>query len=102
MRELFKYSLITCCAVGAIPINFLLFDFFVPNPCVYDANIAEPGIIINTFYSLTSTSGYHPEPNRLNYILTIVLGGLFGYAVYWGIAGLWSWQPFKKEGRNVA
>ena len=63
-------------------IRELLFSIFVPDPCDYHNHRIEEGFIIRNFYYFSGYTGYHPEPNILNTILTIVLGIIVGFLFY--------------------
>jgi ABC-type antimicrobial peptide transport system permease subunit len=65
-------------------IRFILFLILVSDICAYH-NGKETGFLIDTFYEMTSSSGYHPEPNTLNQILTTIIGGVLGLTFYFYI-----------------
>lgn len=74
-----RVILIIACVIGAYILNALLFDFFVPNPCVYATGISEPGLIIEMFFTMNGSTGGHPEPNMANFLFTAITGLLVGF-----------------------
>ncbi len=68
-------------------IREILFSVLVDDICVYH-NGLEPGFFIANFYDMPGWNGFHPAPNLLNNILVILIGGGFGFAVYFMIGKL--------------
>ena len=47
----------------------------VPDECYYHSH--EPNAMMNLFYSYSSASGGHPEPNLFNFVFTLIVGFFF-------------------------
>jgi hypothetical protein len=69
-------------AIGiAIYINiFWIEPVLIPDPCYYHTNILSGWK--SYFYHITAISNGHPEPNWLNWLLTILIGAYIGIIVY--------------------
>ena len=76
-----KWFLILTFGIGMVLISFtLLYDLLIPDVCYYHTNEMNP--IMNLFYSADPASNGHPEPNIVNLILSLLMGGIIGYRIY--------------------
>ena len=76
-----KYTLISTGSIGLFLISFtLIYELLIPDICYYHMNDMNP--IMNLFYSAGGGSNGHPEPNFLNFIVSIFVGGFIGYKVH--------------------
>jgi hypothetical protein len=78
-----KYIKISLVIVGAIAMSIFnywyLENIIIPDPCYYHARETTP--IFDIFYSISSVDGDHPVPSAFNYIFTLLIGSLFGWAI---------------------
>ena len=63
-------------------IRELVFSLLVPDPCVYHVGYEEEGFFIKNFYCFSASTGYHPEANAINNILTGLFGLCLGLIFY--------------------
>lgn len=76
-----KYVLISIGSIGMFLINFtVIYDLLIPDVCYYHMNEMNP--LMNLFYSAGGGSNGHPEPNFLNFLVSIFVGGFIGYKVF--------------------
>ncbi|GAA0744622.1 hypothetical protein [Gaetbulibacter jejuensis] len=76
-----KWTLISICGIGMMLISFtLLYDLLIPDICYYHTH--EMNSFLNLFYSAGPASNGHPEPNILNFILSLSVGGIIGNGIY--------------------
>ena len=76
-----KWTFISICGIGMVLISFtVLYDLLIPDICYY--HIHEMNSFLNLFYSAGSASNGHPEPNILNFILSLLVGGIIGNGIY--------------------
>lgn len=76
-----KYVLISAGSIGMFLINFtVIYDLLIPDVCYYHMNEMNP--LMNLFYSAGGGSNGHPEPNFLNFLVSILVGGFIGYKVF--------------------
>ena len=76
-----KYVLISIGSIGMFLINFtMIYDLLIPDACYYHMNEMNP--LMNLFYSAGGGSNGHPEPNFLNFLVSIFVGGFIGYKVF--------------------
>ncbi len=73
-----KASIVFVGIIFTFSTRFILFGVLIPDECAYH-NGKESGLIINLFYELTASNGYHPAPNLLNNIVTFSLGTILGF-----------------------
>ena len=72
-----KWLIIISCSLLALILNLAIIDkIIIPDPCYYHFNEMNSFMIF--FYSASPASGGHPEPNILNLLVTIIIGGLLG------------------------
>lgn len=72
----------------AYSLNYLLLnDLIVGNPNSYDTENIKTSYIFDLFYTISSDTGYRPEPSNFNFIFTFIIGigfGFFsGYKLIW-------------------
>ena len=53
--------------------------FINGNPCRFDTDNIKTGKIFDLFYTISSNTGFHPEPSFLNFIFTTSCGMVIGY-----------------------
>jgi hypothetical protein len=58
----------------------LIYDLLIPEPCYYHIN--EMNSFMNLFYSPELIENGHPSPNLFNFIISLLIGGIFGYGIY--------------------
>lgn len=69
-------------------LNHLIIEkIIIGDPCEYDTEGNETGKLFNLFYTISSNTGYHPEPSLFNFyfttILSFVTGLVFAYRQLW-------------------
>lgn len=65
---LFTYSL-----------NYLVLnDLIIGNPNIYKTEHNETSMVFDFFYTISSDTGYRPEPSSMNFLITFILGLLLG------------------------
>jgi hypothetical protein len=77
--------------VGALIMLFLNFSvlnsIIIGNEETYDTANIKTSKTFELFYTISSDTGYHPEPSNLNFIITIltgvIVGGLTSYRLIW-------------------
>jgi len=76
-----KWILISIFGIGMVLTSFtLLYDLLIPDICYYHTH--EMNSFLNLFYSAGPASNGHPEPNILNFILSLLVGGIIGNGIY--------------------
>jgi len=76
-----KYSLISISSIGMFLLSFtVIYKLLIPDVCYYHMN--EMNSFMNLFYSAGGGSNGHPEPNFLNFVLSLFIGGFIGYRIY--------------------
>ena len=76
-----KYFLISFGAISLFLLSFtLIYDVLIPDVCYYHMNEMNP--FMNLFYSAGVGSNGHLEPNLLNFILSLFIGGFMGFKLY--------------------
>lgn len=72
----------TCAVAGVLAAFFiswtLIYGLLFGAPCAGGAHDHELGTISQYFFETSSATGYHPEPNKTNWLLTGSLGFLLG------------------------
>ena len=58
----------------------IIYNLLIPDLCYYHTN--EMNSFMNLFYSAGGASNGHPEPNILNFITSILIGGILGNGIY--------------------
>lgn len=65
----------------------ILNNIVIGNEEAYDTQHIETGFIFNLFYTISSETGYHPEPSYFNFLLTtlvgVIVGGFMSYKFIW-------------------
>ncbi|MFK8059661.1 MAG: hypothetical protein AB8B78_06160 [Polaribacter sp.] len=80
-NKLLKYVLVSFFAFALMMLNqTLIYALMIPDVCYYHMN--EMNSFMNLFYSAGGGSNGHPEPNFLNFVLSLFVGGFIGYKVY--------------------
>ncbi|MFN3907637.1 MAG: DUF4738 domain-containing protein [Flavobacterium sp.] len=81
MKYFFKISLVFLTVSLAILLNvYVIEPWLIPDPCYYHTNILSGWK--SYFYHITAISNGHPEPNWMNWLLTILIGAYIGIIVY--------------------
>ncbi|MBS3993081.1 MAG: hypothetical protein KGZ87_05135 [Bacteroidetes bacterium] len=76
-----KWTLISICGIGMVLTSFtVLYELLIPDICYYHTH--EMNSFLNLFYSAGPASNGHPEPNILNFILSLLVGGIIGNGIY--------------------
>ncbi len=76
-----KYTLISFGSIGMFLFSFtMIYDLLIPDVCYYHMNEMSP--FMNLFYSAGGGSNGHPEPNFLNFVLSLFIGGFLGNRIY--------------------
>lgn len=58
----------------------IIYNLLIPDPCYYHTN--EMNSFMSLFYSAGPADNGHPSPNFTNFLVSFVLGGILGYALY--------------------
>jgi hypothetical protein len=53
----------------------------IGDECKYDVDNVQPSKLFEVFYTISSETGYHPEPSNFNFAFTILIGLSFGFLV---------------------
>ena len=83
MKESRTLKWIFICVGGfiAMLISFtLIYNLLIPDVCYYHTNEMNP--LMNLFYSSGPADNGHPEPNKLNFIFSLFVGGIIGHRIY--------------------
>jgi hypothetical protein len=76
-----KYTLITAGSISMFLLSFtVIYYLLIPDVCYYHINEMNP--FINLFFSAARGGNGHPEPNFLNFILSLFIGGFIGFKLY--------------------
>jgi hypothetical protein len=76
-----KWSLIIIVGFLSSVFSFTwLYDFLIPDPCYYHSN--RMNFLMSIFFSSSSASNGHPEPNLTNFIVSFLVGGLIGFVIF--------------------
>jgi hypothetical protein len=79
--------LITSFIVFQLLNHLIIEKIIIGDPCDYDIEGKETSKLFNLFYTISSDSGYHPEPSILNFCITttisIIIGLLITYKQLW-------------------
>ena len=66
--------------LGAVTAYFLnlgvLDKILIPDPCYYHSH--DTNLLIELFYKMTATEGFHPTPSNLNLLITYNIGAGLG------------------------
>ncbi len=65
----------------------------IGDPCEYNTEGTETGQLFNLFYTISSNTGYHPEPSLFNFYFTTILSSMIGLMVAY--KQLWKTQKHK-------
>ena len=58
----------------------ILYDLLIPDICYYHSH--EMNFIMSLFFSASSASNGHPEPNLTNFIVSFLTGSLIGFMIF--------------------
>ncbi|MBC8882791.1 hypothetical protein H9X57_03540 [Flavobacterium piscinae] len=58
----------------------IIYDLLIPDPCYYHTN--EMNSFMCLFYSAGPVDNGHPVPNFTNFMVSFIIGGLLGIALY--------------------
>ncbi|PWI28842.1 hypothetical protein DI383_14640 [Flavobacteriaceae bacterium LYZ1037] len=76
-----KWIFILAVAILMCLISFtLIYDLLIPDICYYHLN--EMNSFMNLFYSAGPADNGHPSPSLLNFIISLIIGGILGYGIY--------------------
>lgn len=76
-----KLTFIGIGGIGMLLTSYtLIYDLLIPDACYYHMNELNP--FIGLFYSSNPASNGHPEPNILNLLISISVGGILGIGIY--------------------
>lgn len=76
-----KWILISICGIGMILNSFtVLYELLIPDICYYHTH--EMNSVLSLFYSARPASNGHPGPNILNFILSLLVGGIIGNRIF--------------------
>lgn len=76
-----KWIFISIGGIAVFLINFtVIYELLIPDICHYHTN--EMNSFMNLFYSAGAADNGHPEPNKLNFITSIIIGGILGNGIY--------------------
>ena len=76
-----KWTFISVGGIIVFLISFtIIYELLIPDICYYHTNEMNP--FMNLFYSAGGGSNGHPEPNFLNFLVSIFVGGFIGYKVF--------------------
>ena len=80
--------LVVVCIIVLQLLNHEIIErIIIGDACHYDTENIQTGELFNCFYTISSNTGYHPEPNLFNVICTTCCGLLIGlfiaYKVLW-------------------
>jgi hypothetical protein len=69
-------------------INFaILNSIIIGDEEAYDTSDIKTSWLFDIFYTISSDTGYHPEPSYFNFIFTaligLILGGIISYKIIW-------------------
>jgi len=79
-------------------LNHLIIEkIIIGDPCEYDTEGNETGKLFNLFYTISSSTGYHPEPSLFNFYFTTILGILTGLV----FAYRQLWRPTENKSTNA-
>ncbi len=63
-------------------LNFgIITNYVVGDECKYDTRDIETSKLFDSFYTISSETGYHPEPSYFNFVFTFCIGLLIGISV---------------------
>ena len=69
-------------------LNHLIIEkFIIGDPCKYDTEKIETGKVFDLFYTISSNTGYHPEPSAFNFYFTTFFSVLI--ALYISYVFIW-------------
>ncbi|MHB0756842.1 hypothetical protein [Polaribacter sp. M15] len=76
-----KWTFISVVGIIVFLISFtVIYELLIPDICHYYTN--EMNSFMNLFYSAGGADNGHPEPNKLNFITSIIIGGILGNGIY--------------------
>ncbi len=75
-----KWVFISVGGITVFLISFTVYELLIPDICYYHTN--EMNSFMNLFYSAGGADNGHPEPNILNFITSILIGGILGNGIY--------------------
>ncbi|MES2380964.1 MAG: polysaccharide biosynthesis protein [Bacteroidota bacterium] len=79
-------------------LNHLVIEkIIIGDPCEYDTEGNETGKLFNLFYTISSNTGYHPEPSLFNFYFTTILSTVIGLLVAYKRL----WKPTGKRSTNA-
>jgi hypothetical protein len=59
---------------------YILTDFIIGKECNYDSANIQTSKLFDLFYTISSDTGFNPEPSYFNFIITTVVG--LGIGIY--------------------
>tara|TARA_B110000240_G_C13278137_1_gene358865 strand:- start:84 stop:365 length:282 start_codon:yes stop_codon:yes gene_type:complete len=76
-----KWTFISVGGIIVFLISFtIIYELLIPDICYYHTN--EMNSFMNLFYSAEVADNGHPKPNKLNFITSIIVGGILGNGIY--------------------
>jgi len=79
--KILKWTFISVGGIIEFLISFtIIYELLIPDICYYHTN--EMNSFMNLFYSAGGAGNGHPEPNKLNFIISIIIGGILGNEIY--------------------
>lgn len=80
IKTIFKSSLIIITSIIILHIvNYIVERLvIIGDPCKFDKSDNELSATFKLFYTISSNTGYHPEPSLLNFSLTTLIGFILG------------------------
>lgn len=74
--------LITISVFVCFALNFgVISNLIIGDECKYDTQNIRTSTLFDLFYTISSETGYHPEPSYINFVFTFCVGLLIGIFV---------------------
>ena len=79
-KKIFKTFgiLFTCFICFQLLNHSIIENIIIGDPCKYDVDKIKTGKLFDLFYTISSNTGYHPEPSTFNFYFTTILSLLIG------------------------
>lgn len=79
-------------------LNFeFISNLIIGDECKYSVNSLETNKLFDLFYTISSDTGYHPEPSYFNFAFTLCIGLLLGIFVSMAIGQCTIGQKMKNK-----